>query len=210
MMLMSRSSILVSWLATFGLAVPAALGQAPTVGGYEAKCAEFSGNPRRDETICLGFEFSDGTSNISAGLATTTGLEADGNVWNLTDGVRLTSGTIEVLADQAWLQLEADELVLGELSGSPVSISDFIEERNERVGGTAQSLTYDSRSGEVHLVGQVTLVVGDNEFTGCSWFYNAIEKTYRSGAAEECDDGFRVLLAPPTTSANQESQPGAP
>lgn len=207
---MSRSASRVSWPLTLVVGALSAQAQPPASSGYEAKCAEFSGNPRRDETVCLGFEFSDGTSSISAGIATTTGLDAAGNMWRLTEGVHLTSGSIEVLADAAALQLEADELVLGELSGSPVMITDYIEDRDERVTGSAESLTYDTRSGEVHLVGQVTLAIGDNEFTGCSWFYNSIEKTYRSGAAEECDGGFRMLLAPPEDGNEQDSRPGAP
>ena len=83
-------------------------------------------------------------------------------------------------------------------------MSDYIEERDESVSGTAQSISYD-RNGTVRLTGQATLVIGDNEVMGCEWVYNVIEKTYETGATDDCD-GVTIILAPPEESDDLEGQ----
>ena len=82
-----------------------------------------------------------------------------------------------MLADEALFQFETGELVRGELTGSPIRMSDFVAEQNMAVTGTAESISYDARTGSVRLTGQVTLVIGDDEYRGCDLFYNFNDKT---------------------------------
>lgn len=196
-------------LACFALASPSAA-QAPAANGYEAICKTLSGNAGSDETICEGFQFNDGQNDIAAGLAATSKSDFNDSLWRLTDGVRLTSGATEIRADQALLRFEANQLVQSELSGSPVVISDFIEERNIAVRGTAQAMSYDRRSRAVHLTGQATLRIGENEVVGCEWIYNVIDKTYGTGTSSECDEGIRLLLTQPEESNDPAGQTEAP
>ena len=192
------------------LAVPV-FSQDSESASYEAACESLSGNARSDETetICVGVKISDGTNDISAGLAATNEFDFDGALWRLSDDVRLRFDTTEILADDALFEFEADELVLGELNGSPVIMSDYIEEEDKAVSGTAESISYNSRSGTLRLIGQATLVIGENEFIGCDWIYNFNDKSYRAGTTDDCE-GVTIVLAPPEESEDPESQNETP
>ena len=186
------------------LAVPAE-GQTLSNGGIELVCLESSGNARSGERACVDVRISDGTSEISAGLATTSKFDFDDSIWSLSDEVRLAFDTTEILAGEAKFTFEANELVLAELSGNPVEMSDYIEERDTRVSGTATSISYDARTGAVRLIGQATLMIGDNEVTACDLTYNLREKTYEAGAVGDCA-GVTLRLPPP----EENNDPQAP
>ncbi len=123
--------------------------------------------------------------------------------------MRLAFDTTEILADEALFEFEANELVLGELSGNPVVMSDYIAERETEVSGTAESISFDSRNGTVRLLGQATLVLGANEYMGCDWIYDLNDKTFNAGTTEDCS-GVLLRLAPPEESDDQEAEPVAP
>ena len=209
---MSRFALHISRISAIGLvAVCAAAQDAANDShkGYEAACESLSGNARSDETICVGVNITDGTNAISAGLAATNKYDFDASLWRLNDNVRLAFETTEILADAALFEFEANELVLGELSGNPVVMSDYIEERQIAVSGTAESISYDSRSGTVHLIGQATLVLGANEYMGCDWIYDLNEKTFSAGTTDDCA-GVLLRLAPPEERETRQTEPAAP
>ncbi len=194
-----------------GLFAIPAFGQESKSPGYEAACDSLSGNARSDETetICVGVKISDGINEISAGLAATNKFDFDGSLWRLSDDVRLGFETTEILADDALFEFEADELVLGELTGTPVMMSDFIAEENKAVSGTAQSISYNSRTSTLRLIGQATLVIGENEFIGCDWIYNFSDKSYQAGTSDDCE-GVTIVLAPPEESEDPAGQTETP
>jgi len=206
---MSPLALRASNILALSLVAASTAGQEPVQDDYEAACESLSGNARSDETICVGVNISDGVNDISAGLAATNKFDFDASLWRLSEDVRLAFDTTEILANEALFEFEADELVLGKLSGNPVVMSDYIEERDIPVSGTAESLAYDSRSSTLHLIGQATLVIGDSEFMGCDLIYNFDDKTYNSGTTDDCD-GVIVRLAPPEESDDPEDQPEIP
>lgn len=206
---MSRSVQHASSLLALCLLAGSGWGQQLTTNSFEAFCKTLSGNAGA-ETVCEGFEFSDGTIDLSAGLAVTNKSDADNSLWRMTDGVRMASGMTEILAEKALVRFEADEPALIELSGNPVVMSDYIVERETAVRGTALGISYDSLSGDVRLTGQATLTIGENEVTGCEWVYNVIDNSWEAGATDECDEGIRLLLAPPEESDDPDGQPETP
>ncbi|MGD8339173.1 MAG: LptA/OstA family protein [Gammaproteobacteria bacterium] len=202
---MSRYALHARRFCVLALFAACALGQETQNSGYEAVCESASGNARSDETICVGVRITDGTNVISAGLAATNKYDFDGSLWRLTDDVRLAFDTTEILADEALFEFEANELVLGELSGNPVVMSDYIAERATEVSGTAESISYDSRNGTVRLLGQATLVMGANEYMGCDWIYDLNEKTFNAGSTDGCS-GVLLRLTPPEEPEEQEAE----
>lgn len=206
---MSRYALHASTPLALVLVATCAFGQEAARQGYEASCESASGNARSDETICVGVRISDGTNIISAGLAATNKYDFDGSLWRLTEDVRLAFDTTEILADEALFEFEANELVLGELSGNPVVMSDYIAERETEVSGTAESISFDSRNGTVRLLGQATLVLGANEYMGCDWIYDLNDKTFNAGTTEDCS-GVLLRLAPPEEPADREVEPVTP
>lgn len=206
---MSRYAFHASRLPALFLLASSINGQEATSTAYEGNCDSFSGNARLDEGVCVGFEFSDGTNDISAGLATTSQWDFDGSSWRFTEGITLSFGTTEIQANEAVLRFEDDELINGELSGSPVVMSDYIEERDTPVRGTAGGISYDKESGTVRLLGQATLVIGENEVMGCDWIYNFVEKSYSSDGSDDCS-GVLFRLAPPEESSDPQGQDQSP
>jgi lipopolysaccharide transport protein LptA len=204
---MSPQALRASGIVALGLLVagPAA-SQEASQSTYEAACESLSGNARSDETVCVGVRISDGMNDISAGLAATNKFDFDGSLWRLSDDVRLSFNSTEILADDALFEFEQDELVRAELNGSPVVMSDYIEEGDKTVSGMAGSVSYDNRSGTLRLVGQVTLTVGENEFMGCDWIYNFNDKSYRAGTTDDCD-GVTIVLSPPEAKDDPQVQP---
>lgn len=185
-------------------------GQESTNGSYEVDCESLSGNVRDEEAVWVGCEFTNGEKLISAGLATTNKFDLDGSLWRLSENVRLAFGTTEILATEALLRFERNDLVLSELNGNPVVMTDYIEEREIAVRGSARSISYDNRSGTVHLSGEATIKIGENEVIGCEWIYNFNDKSYRAGTTEECDEGIRLLLTPPENNEDPDDPSGAP
>lgn len=184
-------------------------GQEAASTAYEGNCDSVSGNARSDEGVCVGFEFNDGANAISAGLATTSKWDFNGSSWSFSEGVSLSFGTTDIQASEAVLRFEAGELVHGELSGSPVVMSDYIEERGTPIRGTAGRISYDKEGGTVRLNGQATLVIGENEVMGCDWVYNFIEKNYSGGGSEDCS-GVLFRLAPPEDGNDPQDQDESP
>ena len=180
-----------------------------TVESIQGACQTLSGNLRSDEEICVGFEFNDGVHRVSAGLATTTNYDFQSSLWTLSDGVRFAFDTAEISGEAAKIEFEEDEPILAEFVGNPVVMSDFIEERSIAVRGTAESISFDSRSGILRLLGRTTLVVGENEYSACNWTYNVNDKTYDAGADDgDCQIVFR--LSAPEESNGPQAQPAAP
>jgi lipopolysaccharide transport protein LptA len=203
---MSKRAFNASSLTALGLLAVSVAGQESEQASYEVACVTWFGNARSDENTCVGAEISDGTNEISAGLAATNELDFDGSLWRLSENVRLAFDTTEIVADDALFEFEHDELVRAELNGSPVVMTDYIEEEGTTVRGTAGSVSYDNRSGTFRLVGQVTLRVGENEFMGCDWIYNFNDKSFRAGTTDDCD-GVTILLAPPEANDDPPVQP---
>jgi lipopolysaccharide transport protein LptA len=204
---MSPQALRASGIVALGLLVAGpATSQEASQSTYEAACESLSGNARSDETVCVGVRISDGMNDISAGLAATNKFDFDGSLWRLSDDVRLSFNSTEILADDALFEFEQDELVRAELNGSPVVMSDYIEEGDKTVSGMAGSVSYDNRSGTLRLVGQVTLTVGENEFMGCDWIYNFNDKSYRAGTTDDCD-GVTIVLSPPEAKDDPQVQP---
>jgi len=192
------------FISLLSLAASAAAQEPSTL---EFMCESASG--RLGEAVWVNCEFSDGTSKVTAGRATSARIDFDGNSWTLSEGVTLATGTIEIAAEEAVLEFSGDQLVSGELKGSPLEMSDYVEERDQRVRGSASSLSYDSAGGEVRLLGDVTFVFGETEFAGCDLIYNFVETAFQTGASDECDNGFR-LLGPAPQPGEPEQQSGTP
>lgn len=207
---MSRSASLASRILSLCLLALPAAGQESATGSYEVDCTSLSGNVRDEEAVWVGCEFTNGEKLISAGLATTNKFDLDGSLWRLSDNVRLAFGTTEILAAEALLRFEQNDLVLSELNGNPVVMTDYIEEREIAVRGSARSISYDSRSGTVHLTGEATIRIGENEVIGCEWIYNFNDKSYRAGTTDECNEGIRLLLTPPENNDNPDAPSNAP
>jgi LPS export ABC transporter protein LptC len=212
---LNRDAFSLGFTRFIGLTLLAAgaLAQDANGGRYEWSCDQLSGSLLDDEEICVGFSFSDGTYSVFAGLAaSSSGLQFQSSLVRMSEDISLAFGTTQVEATEALFEFEADEPVFAELKGSPgrpVTMTDYIEERDMAVSGTAETIAYDNRSGTLSLLGRATLTVGENQYMGCNWIYNFNDKTYDAGTTDDCS-GVTVLLSVPEESDDTEGQPGPP
>ena len=190
-----------------GLMACASFGQEPS-DDVLYRCAVVSGNARDEQSVCEGFSITRGAHAISAGLATITATNGDGSLVRLSEGLRLSFDTTELLADRGSIELENDALVHGEFQGSPVTMSHYIAEDETTVSGTAESISYDSRKGTVQLNGPATLTLGANKVVGCDLIYDLNTTDYDVGSIDDCEVVF--TLAPPEDSDSSAGEPDAP
>jgi lipopolysaccharide transport protein LptA len=204
-----RASVIVSTLGL--LAGPAHAQDDSASESQTINCDSLSGNARSEEYECVGLRIDDGTHVVSAGRASTNRYDLDGSVWQLDDTVRLSFGSTEIQAESARFEFDAGELVSAALRGTPVTMSDYIEEADKAVSGTAETIVYDRRKGTLSLTGQATLVVGANEKTlsGCAWVYNLNDKTFNAGSDENCA-GVQLRLTLPEEDDSPDGQPAPP
>jgi lipopolysaccharide transport protein LptA len=202
---MSRASLrLKSFLA-------AALALLPLVGAaqndqraFMLHCAgPMAIDLQTNTSVCHDALISDGEIQISADEGSASETTFDEGEWQFSGNVRIAFGSATLRADQARFRFSANELVAGELSGSPVELEDFIADENVAVSGTAQRITYDNASGTARLEGEATLRRGTREFIGCDLVYNFKEKSMQSDSSA-CGVQMRVFPQDPPAEGQSE------
>ena len=163
-------------------------------------CAPLELDLRSNQSVCTNVQISDGVLDISANLGTTSETGFEDSEWRLTEDIRIAFETTVLTADSAVFRFRNNELVFVELSGSPVELSDVIE--NASVVGTAERITLDNLAGTAEMIGQARLARGANEYLGCDLVYNLNEKTLDSGS-ENCRVQLRIFPG-----ERQNSAPG--
>ena len=197
----------VSTLAASLLALSAPLHAQEDAGPrtYVLDCMEsLSIDLKSNRSVCKKLAVSDGSTTLTAdeGTADETNDVFQDSSWQLKGNVSIEFQTAKLSAENAALRFRANELVYAELSGSPVEMSDFIQEQNATIRGTAERIVYDSRGATLQLLGQATLALDANEYQGCDLIYNLNDKTFNSGSSE-C--GVRVRVAPPPAGSDSET-----
>jgi len=168
-------------------------------GGYEF-------NARAEESVCLGVRMTDGTNTISADEARTLNNESDDGVWQLNGNVRIAFDTTEITAGRASFEFADGELVFGELIGTPVVMTDQVEDRPP-LSATAEKLTVDKRTSVLRLDGESTLIQGGNEIKGCNLVYDLDEKSFRFGTSETCGAVMRVTPTKDSEASGDQTAP---
>ncbi|MDX1561440.1 MAG: LptA/OstA family protein [Gammaproteobacteria bacterium] len=180
----------------------------PDIVEGEAKCdTDFELDFRNDLYVCPGVRISDGSVTVRADRGMTNNIDSDTTEWRFVGNVRIALDSAELLADSARFQLEAGEFVFGELTGTPVTISDYIDERELEVRGSADTLSYDRRERTLRMLGQVTLGVGSDQLTGCDWIYNLDRQTVSNGTS---DCGLSIRATQRENADTREPRPDSP
>jgi lipopolysaccharide transport protein LptA len=156
-------------------------------------CDSWSIDLKNNRSICTNIEITDGEITIAAALGTTDETSFENTQWRFEGAIRVSIGTTLLTADSASFFFESNALAVGELSGSPVEITDFIEEQQSEVRGTADAISLDNRTQTAALTGQATLAIGANEYAGCDLVYHLTEKTFNSGSSD-CRVVIRLSL----------------
>lgn len=169
---------------------------------YSLDCESLSLDLKSNRSLCQMLVVTDGSTRLTADQGSANETNFENSAWQLTGHVSISLQTAVMSADSAMFEFSANQLVRGELSGAPVAMSDFIEEQNATIRGTAERIVYDGRSATLELLGQATLSLDNNEYQGCDLIYDLDDKTFNSGSSE-C--GVRVRVAPPPAGSNADS-----
>jgi lipopolysaccharide transport protein LptA len=168
----------------------------PTAGGagaFTTDCDSLSLDLKSNRSVCTNVGISNDEISIRAAQGTTDETSFETSEWQFTGGVTITFESARLTADRARFVFRDNALILGELIGDPVEITDYIEEQRAEVRGTAETILFDNESQVAELMGQATLALGANAYTGCDLIYHLAEKTFNSGSS---DCGVRVTIFP--------------
>ncbi len=128
-----------------------------------------------------------GNLSIEADHVLATAIDfTEQSEWRFT-GVKITVGTAVMEAGSAVFTFDDERLSRGELTGAPVTFSDFDQVRQTPIQGRAQQMSYDYVARKLRLTGDAWVRRGQTEMTGCDLDYDF--------AAAERDAGFVVTTA---------------
>ena len=134
--------------------------------------------------------------NISANDATVEGFGEDRSQWQFSGNVALLLDGAELHADNAVFRFGDEQVILGELSGSPATFQAQGANNDEPVVGSASRVYYDNSQRTVRLEGGVSLTAGPNRITGCDVIYDLNLETVDSGISD-CGEPFRITIISP-------------
>ena len=155
----------------------------------------FSLDRKANVTTFVGLRIEAGHWNLVADRASarSDALDFKSGEWRFEGNVRVAIGAALVTAEGAIFAFSEQELVRGELWGTPVAFEDNTPEQEGPVVGQAERLRYDDRAGTVELLGEVTLSVGPYQTTGCDLVYFLGSERFTTGS-EECSEPFRTRI----------------
>jgi len=184
---LKRAILLGLLLAEAILAQSADEGRQAFTAGFDSLSLDL----RSNQSIYTNVRITDGIVTIRAGEGTTDETSFEDSRWQFAGGVGITLESAELNATTATFVFANGELQYGELLGNPVEITDYIDEQQTAVRGTAERIVFDNRDQTAALYGQATLALGANEYSGCDLVYHLAEKTFNSGSSE-CGVLFRI------------------
>jgi lipopolysaccharide transport protein LptA len=141
-----------------------------------------------------------GNLSIEADEATGTSIDfSERSEWRFKGGVRITSGTAVLEAAEAVFTFEDERLSRGELSGTPVTFTDFDKVRNTKIEGRAQRIVYDYVASKLRMTGDAWVQRGQTRVLGCDLNYDFAAAERDTGlvvtsASDDCEDRFRILI----------------
>ena len=150
-----------------------------------------------------------GNLSIEAEEATATSIDfTEQSEWRFT-GVKITVGTAVMEAGSAVFTFDNERLSRGELSGTPVTFSDFDDVRQMPIVGRAQKMSYDYVARKLRMIGEAWVQRGRTEMFGCDLNYDFAAAERDAGLvvtmdSDDCADKFRVRVVP-----NPDEEPAA-
>jgi lipopolysaccharide transport protein LptA len=150
---------------------------------------------------------------ITAALAQADELDFARSKWRFTGDVHIETGMGTIDAGEAELTFVDHELREAEALGEPARFSRQMPEADGRlVTGTAGTISYDTREGEIVLAGNATVRDGLREVSGGRLLYRLAEDRLIASSDESGQERVRIVIAPPAESGNSgaEAPPEAP
>ncbi|MFI4979708.1 MAG: lipopolysaccharide transport periplasmic protein LptA [Nevskiales bacterium] len=127
-----------------------------------------------------------------------------GNTAVYVGNVTLDSDTLKMDGDRLELKRAADGQYVAKITGSPAHMAHAGNgPDNPPVTARAKTMTYDSRSGTIDLVGDAQMTRGDDKTTAETITYHLLEQRYEASGGDA--PGGRVKIVLP-----QASIPGGP
>jgi len=162
-------------------------------------------------TLCREPRWSRGDDRVTALSATSADADNGGTVWQLTDALRVTFGSAELIADSGVFELDSDRnLIRARILGEPVTWTDFNEDNDTSFSGSAEAIEIDNETTTFRLLGRTVLSrrTGErapDDYEGCDWIYNWTDHTL-DGTQGGC--GVRLVITPPQDDQNAEPASG--
>ena len=139
-----------------------------------------------------------GNLRIEGDEATATSVDfTERSEWRFTGNVRIAVDTAVLEAGSAVFTFEDERLSYGELTGTPVTFSDFDKVRQTPIQGRAEHISYDAVARKLRLTGEAWVQRDRTQMLSCDLFYDFAAAERDTGlvvtsASDDC--AFRVLV----------------
>jgi lipopolysaccharide transport protein LptA len=139
-----------------------------------------------------------GNLSIEADEASGTSIDfTERSEWRFTGNVRIAVDTAVLEAASAVFTFEDERLSRGELTGTPVTFSDFDKARQTPIQGRAGQISYDAIARKLRLTGDAWVQRDQTQMLSCDLFYDFAAAERDTGlvvtsASDDC--AFRVLV----------------
>lgn len=130
--------------------------------------------------------------------------------WRFTGNVRINAGTAVLEAGSAVFTFDDGRLSRGELTGTPVTFSDFDNVRQTQIQGRAQQISYDYVARTLRMSGDAWVQRGRTQVFGCDLVYDfaAVERDaglWITNGLDDCAEPLRFLIE-----RDRDDQPDVP
>ncbi|WP_269531264.1 lipopolysaccharide transport periplasmic protein LptA [Chitinimonas sp. BJYL2] len=152
-------------------------------------------------------ELADGYKPIEVDAGRATQDQKSGQAV-LEGGVKITQGTLTLEADRAVMQETAGGDHTVQATGKPVKFKQRLESKLAWLDAHADKLDYDSKTGEVKLMGNAWLKRGEDEISGNRITYNSVTEKYAAeGSPPDASSDGRVRMVIQSKKKPAEGQP---
>jgi lipopolysaccharide transport protein LptA len=200
---MNRLSIAMSLPAVLAAAT---LSAQPEPAIFSLTCDSVSIDLKNNQSVCSIVRITDGMTLISADVGTANETNFENSRWQFEGNVLIEFETARLTAEHAVFDFRNNELVFGELAGDPVELTDYIEERDADVRGTADRIEYDGAAQTARMGGEAILTLAGNEYRGCDLIYHMADKSFNTGSSD-CGVTFRFSREDEDDPAEGETDP---
>lgn len=207
------------FVASFLAAMAAGLldARAATEDRHEAlpinlKATSFEGDIRNNNLVYHDVTISQGDVRVQAAKATVAGgLNYENSKWTLSGDVRIKTGTGNLRSDQAVIYFANNLISRATITGAPAEFEQQRDAGAEPARGHANTIDYETATGNVSFRDQAWLSDGCNEIRGEQLVYNIRTQSVQaqSVATPAGGDGrIRITIQPQSPSGKPCAAPG--
>jgi lipopolysaccharide transport protein LptA len=176
------------------------------------EASSFEGDIRNNNLVYHDVTISQGDVRVQAAKATVAGgLNYQNSKWTFSGNVRIDTGTGKLRSDEAVVFFANNLISRATITGSPAQFEQQREGGADPARGSANTIDYETATGNVSFRDQAWLSDGCNEIRGEQLVYNVRSQSVQAQSVASTPDGdgrIRITIQPQTPSGKPCAAPG--